>query len=88
MVAHAGTGSQVDANLTVIRYLTRLELEALGHVVEQRNAAGHAVGDVVGEEDAILAARLGVQKGVELSHGFDARGRDTHLATDDGKYLW
>ena len=36
-------------------------------------AAEHAVGDIVGKQDAVRAARLVVEVGVELHHAFDPR---------------
>ena len=67
LVAHAGTRGQVDADQAVGRDLPGGKAEIVQHALEQNLVAKHAVGDVVGEQDAITAAVLGIEEGIEIA---------------------
>ena len=75
LVAHAGARRRVDRHETVLRHLATLDPQARAEPVEQRGAACHPVGDVVGEEDAVPAGGGEVQERIEPRHAFDACAR-------------
>ena len=50
------------------------------HLRHQGGAVGHAVGDIVGKQHAILPARLVEEMRVELRHAVDMRRRDVQRA--------
>ena len=82
LVAHAGVGGQIDAHQAVGRHLAALELQPAEHMLEQGDVARHAVGDVVGEQQAVTATRLVVQKRIELQHALHPRARNLQLRRD------
>ncbi|OIQ63887.1 hypothetical protein GALL_545680 [mine drainage metagenome] len=51
-----------------------------GHALQQGQAAQHLVGDVVAEQDAILAAGFGVEKAVETGDRFNLGARQLQFA--------
>ena len=80
LVAQAGAGGGRDAELVVGADLARFDAQASAQVGHQGNAAQHAVGDVVAEQQAVTADRLGVQKAVEAGHA-------THLGQGQAQRL-
>ena len=86
LVAHAGTRRLADADQAILGHLAALDPQAGAQALHQRPVAEHAVGDVVGEQHAILAARLGVKKGIEAGDTLDlgARHAQRGLQAVDG----
>ena len=82
LVAHPRAGGEVDADRAVGRNFAALQLQALQHVLEQRETAEHAVRDVVGKQDAVPAAGLVVEERVELDHAVDLGRRDAQTRCD------
>ena len=58
LVAEAGARGSPDAHEAVLGNLAGFDPEPVAERLHQALVAGHAVGDVVGEQDAIAAARL------------------------------
>ena len=82
LIAHSGAGGEIDAHSAISRNFAGRELQALEHVLEQGQAAEHAVGDVVGKQDPIAAARFVIQEGVELDHALDQCHGDAETGGD------
>jgi hypothetical protein len=87
LVAHAGAGGEIDADSSVRRNLAATEPETLQHVLEQRQAAQHAVGDVVREQDPIATARRVIKKRIELHDALDAGRLDAKPGGDGARGL-
>ena len=68
LVAQAGAGGGVHADQPVLADAAGRHAQAAAQVGHQRLAAEQTVGDVVAEQDAVLAHRLGVEEAVEAGH--------------------
>ena len=75
LVAQAGAGGGVDRNQAVLGDMAALRPQFVAQVGEQILVAQHAVGDVVGEQQPVLAGRFGMQEAVEADDAFDAGAR-------------
>jgi hypothetical protein len=82
LIAEAGARAAVDTEATLRIHLPGLNTQALAQALEQRIAAEHAVGDVVGKQHPYLAHRLRVQKAVEARHAFDMGTGQAQFSAD------
>ena len=65
LIAQPGARGGIDTDQAVFRDLAALKPQLVAQALAQFDAAKHAVGNVVGEKDAITPHRLKMQKGIE-----------------------
>ena len=82
LVAHAGAGRGIDADQAILGGLAALEPELVAQPLAQIDAAEHAVGDVVREQESISAGRGGVQEGIEAGDALHMGPREFQFPGD------
>jgi len=75
LIAQAGAGRLADADQAVFGNLAALDPQVAAQALHKRPVALHPVGDVVGKQHPVFAARLGVNEGIEAGNALDLGAR-------------